>query len=343
MLGIEKVNEESRKELRGDAPLENGVLFHVQGPLQYRGLSEVPLTRAEQTAQEQRVEQILTNLEARRMVVGHTVTQGVIEPRFGGKHISIDTGMLEIYDGGHQIALEIQDGVLSAIHPGGKLRLPDSLDETNFVTYLAEVAAVDENNLNVHVRLAESYWEQGDMDAARRTLEQLFRIPKPVPFRYHQTLGDAYAKLALDEKAREQYLLYLDGLRGMVESTPTNPHLKNLFARFCLDRNVALEAGEEMLRSALVDFPEHPSFLLTLGRLQLLRGQYREALESLEKSSQQGTPGYETYYHLGLAHLELGDTNKAREAFELALQSDPAGDGARQKLEKLGVAAGSPN
>ena len=42
------------------------------------------------------------------MVVGHTLTSGVIESRFGGKHVSIDTGMLELYDGGHRAALEIE-------------------------------------------------------------------------------------------------------------------------------------------------------------------------------------------------------------------------------------------
>jgi Tfp pilus assembly protein PilF len=343
LLGIEHVNEESRKELRGEAPLENGVLFHVKGPLQYRGLSEVPLTRADQAAEEPQVDRILTNLEAKRLVVGHTVTQGIIEPRFGGKHISIDTGMLDIYDGGHQISLEIQDGIFSAIHPEGKIRLPDHLDETNFVAYLAEVASVDPNNVNVHTRLAELYWEQGDIDSARVTLEHLFRIPKPVPFRYHQTLGDVYTKLAMKDEAREQYLLYLDGLKDMIEATPTNPHLKNLYARFCLDRNIALDSAEEMIRSALAKFPDHPSFLLTLGRLQLAKGQNAEAVESLEKSSQQGTPGYETYYYLGLAQLAVGNTEAAREALELALKADPSGEGARQKLEELEVGVGSSN
>ena len=122
----------------------------------------VPLTRAEQTAQEQRVEQILTNLEAQRMVVV------IPSPRESSSRASVQAHQHRYRNARDlrrrsPVALEIQDGVLSAIHPGGKLALPDSLDETNFVTYLAEVAAVDENNLNVHARLAELYWEQGDM------------------------------------------------------------------------------------------------------------------------------------------------------------------------------------
>ena len=53
--------------------------------------------------------------------MGHTVTEGVIEPRFGGKHVSADVGMLELYGGGHQVALEIEGDQLRAIHPLGKV------------------------------------------------------------------------------------------------------------------------------------------------------------------------------------------------------------------------------
>jgi hypothetical protein len=341
-LGIETLNEAVRKELSGKAPLEEGVTFHLKGPLQYRGLSEVPLTREQQEANKERVDVILANLGAVRTVVGHTVTQGVIEPRFGGKHISIDAGMLEIYEGGHQVALEIEGDTLSAIHPGGKVKLPDYLDETNFFDYLEEVAAVDKHNLTVYVKLSEEYRSRADLEAARRTLEQLFRIPKPIPFRYNQDLGDVYRDLGMREQALEQYVIYLEGLKVIIERTPDNPHLKNLLARFCLDNRLELNTAEEMIRQALGQQPNNASFLLTNGRLQIVLRQYPQAVASLEKSIESGTPGYEVYYHLGLAYLGLGDTAKARKAFELALQTDPAGDGARQELQKLGDAEDLP-
>ncbi len=342
-LGIEKVNEEVEKELSGKAPLEEGLTFHLKSPLQYRGLSEVPLSRKQQDAHKEEVDQILANLDAERMVVGHTVTQGVIEPRFGSKHISIDTGMLELYEGGHQVALEIEGDTLSAIHPGGKVKLPEYLDETNLAAYIEEVAAVDKDNVTVHVKLWEEYQAKADLPNARLALEQLLRIPKPIPFRYNQTLGDIYRDLGMSEEAREQYLIYLDGLKTVVERTPDNPHLKNLLARFSLDHNLALNSAEDMIRQALSEQPDNPSFLLTYGRLQVILRQYPQAIDSLEKSIEKGNPSYEAYYHLGLAYLGLGDTTKAREAFELAVQSDPAaGDGARQQLQKLTDAVDLP-
>ena len=91
-----------------------------------------------------------------------------------------------------------------------------------------------------------------------------------------------------------------------------------------------------MIRQALSEQPENPSFLLTYGRLQVVLHQYSQAIGSLQKSIEKGNPGYEAYYQLGLAYLGLGDATKAREAFELAVQTDPAaGAGARQELQKL--------
>ena len=334
-LGIEKVNEEVRKELRGEASLENGVTFHVQGPLQYRGLAEVPLTDEQQKAHADEVNQILANLQAQRMVVGHTVTKGVIEPRFGGKHISIDTGMLEIYDGGHQIALEIQGDLLSAIHSGGKVPLPDHLDETTTFEYWEDVATVDKNNYTLYVQLSEAYGERGDLEGARRSLEQLFRGSHPVPFGYNRSLGDVYQEMGMPEAAREQYLVFIDGFKSLITQTPSNPLLKNVLIRFCVDKGLELDMAEEMLRQALKESPKDPSFLLTLGRFQIAQRQFRQAVESLEKSIELGTPGYEAYYHLGLARLGMGETAEARQAFELAIQADPTGEGAREELQKL--------
>ena len=80
--GLDAVNAQVADELGGRRPLEGGLIFNVQGPLQNRWLSKVPLEQNE--GYEEQVERILHNLGATRMVVGHTVTEGFIEPRFEG-------------------------------------------------------------------------------------------------------------------------------------------------------------------------------------------------------------------------------------------------------------------
>ncbi len=250
-LGIEQVNQRVRDELSGELPLQDGIAFNLEGPLQYRGLAEVQLTREQQEGFDNRVNRILTNLGAKRMVVGHTVTRGTVEPRFGGKHISVDVGMNELYRGGHQVALEIEGNVFYAVHSGGKIELPEFLDQRNYFDHLEKVAAVDPENVNVQQSLAEEYAARGDHERALLVLERLFQIDKAMPFRYRRILGDLYRKLDDEPKAREQYLLYVEELHALAEQTPNNPYLRNTLARFCIERCV-------VFRSRRDQHPESP-------------------------------------------------------------------------------------
>ena len=73
---------------------------------------------------------MLAALGARTMVMAHTITWGLIESRFDGAAILIDTGMLEDYVGGHQAALVIENGSENgrfyAVYARGKVELPMS-------------------------------------------------------------------------------------------------------------------------------------------------------------------------------------------------------------------------
>lgn len=340
-LGLEEVNKRIRDELSGKISLEDGLIFHLKSPLQYRGLSEVLLTRQQQEAHQATVDRILANLQATRMVVGHTTTDGVIEPRFGGKHISTDVGMLELYRGGHRVALEIEGDSFRAIHPGGTVPLPDYLDESTLFDYLVVVAAVDKANVNVYDRLASEYRARGDLEGARLAIEQLFRIDKSLPFRYRRILGTIYRDLGDEQKAREQDILFIAGMQKLIQTTPDNPHLKNVLARFCLEQNLELNLAEKSIRDALEAEPDNPGFLLTSGRTHYVLGQYTEAIQALERVVDRGKADYEAYYFLGLSFLGLEDAAGARRFLEIANQKDPERGEARDALRTLSE-LGSP-
>jgi hypothetical protein len=182
--GLSEVNRRVRAELSGKADLKTGIAFAVSSPLQNRRFSMVPLRRDVQESYGSILEPILTTLKASRIVVGHTMTRGVIEPRFGGMHISVDAGMLDFYGGGQLVALEIEGDQLRAIHTDGKVALPAYLDETNLLDYLLEVASVAPENLAVRIYIIEQYRGRGENEAARRTMEELFRIDKTIPERF---------------------------------------------------------------------------------------------------------------------------------------------------------------
>lgn len=90
------------------------------GPLWFRGYSK--WSDAEGDAEMPR---LLRAAHAERFVVGHSVQSGGrIRERFGGAVFLVDTGMLAGYaPGGRASALEISDGVVSAIYPGEPRRV----------------------------------------------------------------------------------------------------------------------------------------------------------------------------------------------------------------------------
>lgn len=92
-----------------------------QGPLWYRGLASEP-----EAAFAPALDGILKAADARAFVIGHTpVLPGRITPRFGGRVIQLDTGMLnaDFFPHGVASALELHAGVLTAIYPDRRERI----------------------------------------------------------------------------------------------------------------------------------------------------------------------------------------------------------------------------
>lgn len=91
-------------------------IISPQGPFWYRGLAEDPEAQLQD-----KLDQMLAQLKASYIVVGHTVLsrQG-ITPRFNDHVFLIDTGMNEAYFHGRPSALQIQDGRFTAEYANGQ-------------------------------------------------------------------------------------------------------------------------------------------------------------------------------------------------------------------------------
>ena len=333
---IDEVNKQVRQELSGELPVEGGIIFDVLSPLQYRGFANTNLTVAAQQAEEARIDRTLANLGASRMVVGHTLTPGLIESRFGGKHISIDVGMLNLYRGGHRIALEIEGDELRAVHDGGKVLIPLDLDESTLDDYVRAVAKVDPTNVDVQLKLVDMLGREGRSDASAPILERLFeQNPDHVPLRYRDSLGIHYLNKGDEAKAEEQFLLYIGSLSQLLERNPANVNLANLLARLCVDKGLELELAEETIRVAVARTPSNINFQLTLARVHLAKNAYREALAVLTTFPEANGVEYDVHYFTGLAYLGLDDREKAKTAFEDAVGAEPSRDEAKRELKKL--------
>jgi len=111
------------------------IVVHTEGPLWYRGLA-----RNAEDIERDHLASILELHGAQHIVLGHTVTEGAIKPRFGGSVILIDVGMSAHY-GSHSAALVIKGDAFFVVHRGQKMPLPFSGDE--LIEYFETVAALE--------------------------------------------------------------------------------------------------------------------------------------------------------------------------------------------------------
>jgi len=123
-LGCKGINERVHRDLGPDLDrtLDNplGTLAAGEkGPLWYRGLA-----MEDETALLPSVEKVLHSMGATAIVVGHTTRKdGKVYPRFGGRVVMIDVGIVPEL-GGHLAALELaSDGAMTVIYPSGRVPL----------------------------------------------------------------------------------------------------------------------------------------------------------------------------------------------------------------------------
>ncbi len=131
---VADLNSEVRQALASGPGSPPGIAEDNEGPLWFRGLAtgdEAFLTA--------HVDQVITALDVRHVVIGHTVTAGTILTRYDGKVIMIDVGLSAVY-GGPPACLVIENGKPYSLHRGQKLELPLGGDP---LPYLRAAAALD--------------------------------------------------------------------------------------------------------------------------------------------------------------------------------------------------------
>jgi hypothetical protein len=102
--GIERLNQETRAWIRKDRQYPPDILLASDGPVWSRHYSDEP-----DVEDCRLLEDVLADLDARRMVVGHTVSHEGVSPACGEMVWRIDVGMAEHY-GGSPAVLELQNG-----------------------------------------------------------------------------------------------------------------------------------------------------------------------------------------------------------------------------------------
>ena len=88
------------------------------------------------------------------------------------------------------------------------------------------------------------------------------------------------------------------------------------------DKKKDLERAMALVKRVLTVRPNQPSALDTYGWLLYKQGDYKLALEPLEKALAAAPESAELNYHVGMALVQLGRPEEARENLTRALESD---------------------
>ena len=173
-LGLAEINRRVRADLdREDWP--ESFSLRDEGPLMSRRFSD-QISASSVVGVRDELRTVLAALGVRTMVMAHTVTYGLIEPRFDGAAILIDTGMFENYVGGHQAALVIEKGEKGekgrfyAVYERGKVELPMNGDLDRYIEAATEVSP---NGDGLKRHLADVRKRQGRYQEAAELYEKI--------------------------------------------------------------------------------------------------------------------------------------------------------------------------
>jgi hypothetical protein len=147
-FSLQSLTEQVIAAMESNDPSADSIVNDEWGPLWYRGLAQ----EKESEPFSQTLDNILSRYGAKRIVVGHTPTGGVVWPRFDQRVVVNDTGIGSHY-GSHKGLLELTADGLNAIYGDQKIPLP--LKNEDREDYLRAVIEADSNNAQLKARLAK--------------------------------------------------------------------------------------------------------------------------------------------------------------------------------------------
>ncbi|NBC22637.1 MAG: type IV pilus biogenesis/stability protein PilW [Gammaproteobacteria bacterium] len=137
--------------------------------------------------------------------------------------------------------------------------------------------------------------------------------PKPKRLQAHLDLARGYLE-------QRDFNRALEPLNNALELDPRSAEANTLMAVFYQSQGEP-DLAEEYYRQALRSEPRHAMALNNYGTFLYSQGRFEDALEPLRRLVQ--NPNYReravAYQNLGLTELKVGNTQRAREAFERAL------------------------
>jgi len=179
---------------------------------------------------------------------------------------------------------------------------------------LRKAIAIDSKAAGPYWRLANLYLARGNDQGAVNTLRQGLSA-NPGDRALSHALAEAYQKEHDNDKAISEY-------EGILKRSPADAIAANNLASLLTETKgdkASLERALQLARR--FEHVRNPAFVDTLGRVYFKLGQNDLAVPLLEKAAA-GAPKQPVYaYHLGLALYKKGDTQRARERLQQAVDA----------------------
>ena len=181
--------------------------------------------------------------------------------------------------------------------------------------YLRRAVAADPLLLDAYGSLTQLYVAQGTLPQARAEFgEVVKRQPESVAAR--TVLGMLYEMEGKDADAEREYetALALDQRAGIAAN-----NLAWILAETDRDLNRALALAQ----TAYAQLPDDARIQDTLGWVYFKKGMYPQAVDQLQRAANADARNPMTHYHLGLALVRSGNSQRGTAALREALRLNP--------------------
>ncbi len=211
------------------------------------------------------------------------------------------------------------------------------------------------------VRAALMQGQQGDLRAARQTLQQLRRQYPDESVRSFLVEGDVLRQAGEYEQAArvydeglsrhpgEQDLLYGRAivwaqtgdveraerdLRAVLDQEPDNAHALNALGYTLVDLTDRTREGYELIRRAYEQLPDNPAILDSMGWAYFRMGRHQEAVAYLRRAYL-AMPDAEVAAHLGEVLWAMGEREEARRVWREAAAQEPEHSVLQETMQRL--------
>jgi Flp pilus assembly protein TadD len=192
---------------------------------------------------------------------------------------------------------------------------------------LKQAIDIEPARLQAYGMLASLYIGQRRLPEAKAQFERLATL-NPRSVTYPTMLGMLFDTESRTVEAEAQY-------ERALSIDPTSPVAANNLAWIYVasDRNMA--RALDLARTALRGLPDDPNVHDTLGWIYYKQNLTDDAIRHLETAAKTSPKDPLPSYHLGMAYLKKGETQKARTALQQALSLSTSFDGAAEAKQAL--------